>query len=1034
MLFSKTSQGFLIPIQLRLNFTYNQKFGYSFIGIIEKLEKMNLYQDEYNKQQADDFMFVIADQDNVIQDVSESVLKNLKLSLEQWEDYEEQRGKKIDLPTIISNWDDIIQEYGITDDGKDLDLNNVVNKFVKVNAYDRFQQDFDADDQIQCILMFYQEIIRVQSDQKLLRKVILLPSHKHPEFDLMHRGSIGVMSLKKNIKSAVSSGQPNQQTNQFIPMVSPSMIEGFSDDLSDDKNRIAAMSSMSSTSSSNNGGKFASQYAKTHLFAPRVPSILRLNLILFILLLFSYLVISIYNLSSFVVRHSKIIDRLAAFSYINQRNAHIRSILLDVKMIQAISLDIPNLNRSEILPPDLSRTDFYVENLQENLKTITEYQELLNDFIMKNPEYTLFDLDYNNLGFISQNGLGYYQNVSFKHAVDLYATYSSQVDLNNLIKEKIDLNISSLLIENKNGQSSSKTQRSQLEQTLFYISENGLFGLGELGNQQLYMLLDVSYEQSDSSLSTLNIAVFVSIGILSVMAISIFPQLSRMIDKHQKVIKFFNELSEETIEMQLKQSLKFKNNFLMAQAYEQKVEENVQQIHDHQIAAMILQEQQKLDEKIELQNKKVLEAEGDFESDESESIENDDPEEQKAPQDILINENDKSIQKKFQSINSSQMNSKSLSYNQQSNKVQKDRKKLYEIKDSKQKDSSVDDSKDKNSKKKRSKKRLSLGKLSNSGSKLTSSNLADQFLKKINADTINKKLKTFLVILMIGAFLNSSLIISYFQSQVVFKNDKSSVVQLRKFFLREECAYNLITYLRENIIRNIDVQIRIYESSNNSFYLDHALEYHYADCSQNEDQINQLRRNIPDFLSSAKNLLNGFESPLLCNMTFLNPEMQENYSQEQAKACFEVFNGVLQNGLASFIQYVTGIIYQIDLKLQNSRKNNYYSKKFASELLSQNSLQQSTDLILYYLPYANDAVQYTIRNESNIYFARAKSEYLLAFGLFMAFVLIGSIIFGLISYRKLKNRLLDLENLLVLMPLEDIEPKHKKQIEKYLKY
>ena len=93
-----------------------------------------------NKLPVDDFMFIIADHDNVIQDVSESVLRNLKLNLEQWEDYEEVRGKKIDLPTIIPQWNDLLIEYGITDSSqKDTDTNNIVNKIVRVSMYDRFQ-------------------------------------------------------------------------------------------------------------------------------------------------------------------------------------------------------------------------------------------------------------------------------------------------------------------------------------------------------------------------------------------------------------------------------------------------------------------------------------------------------------------------------------------------------------------------------------------------------------------------------------------------------------------------------------------------------------------------------------------------------------------------------------------------------------------------------------------------------------------------------------------------------------------------------
>lgn len=49
ILCAKNSKGFAIPISIKINFGYNHKFGYSFIGVIEKLESMSLFMDDINK-------------------------------------------------------------------------------------------------------------------------------------------------------------------------------------------------------------------------------------------------------------------------------------------------------------------------------------------------------------------------------------------------------------------------------------------------------------------------------------------------------------------------------------------------------------------------------------------------------------------------------------------------------------------------------------------------------------------------------------------------------------------------------------------------------------------------------------------------------------------------------------------------------------------------------------------------------------------------------------------------------------------------
>jgi hypothetical protein len=76
-------------------------------------------------------------------------------------------------------------------------------------------------------------------------------------------------------------------------------------------------------------------------------------------MLLSFFIISVYNLSIFVSKHSEIENRMESYSYIAESKAHSRASCLDIKMLQFIVLDLQNLNKSSVLPKDMSRIDFY---------------------------------------------------------------------------------------------------------------------------------------------------------------------------------------------------------------------------------------------------------------------------------------------------------------------------------------------------------------------------------------------------------------------------------------------------------------------------------------------------------------------------------------------------------------------------------------------------------------------------------------------------------------------------------------------------
>ena len=148
----------------------------------------------------------------------------------------------------------------------------------------------------------------------------------------------------------------------------------------------------------------------------------------------------------------------------------------------------------------------------------------------------------------------------------------------------------------------------------------------------------------------------------------------------------------------------------------------------------------------------------------------------------------------------------------------------------------------------------------------------------------------------------------------------------------------------------------------------------------------------------------------------------------------QVMNGILANGMQNFIQYVTLFIRNVDNQLDIMINKGGYSKAYAQSTLDQLNFQQITDLLLYILPACHDSAQSAMLEESVTYFEQAKSEYILAFGLFLSFTLMSSFVAGFVVYRRTKKRLLDIENLLALMPLDLIDQKLKQQVEKYLKY
>ena len=95
-------------------------------------------------------------------------------------------------------------------------------------------------------------------------------------------------------------------------------------------------------------------------------------------------------------------------------------------------------------------------------------------------------------------------------------------------------------------------------------------------------------------------------------------------------------------------------------------------------------------------------------------------------------------------------------------------------------------------------------------------------------------------------------------------------------------------------------------------------------------------------------------------------------------------------------------------------------------------MQDLSDFVLYFLKQSFNFLQDLVISTGQQYFDTARTNFLLAFGVFMATTVIFVIIIGFVGFRKAKQSVLDIQNMLILMPLDELQPGFRQKIENYL--
>ena len=94
------------------------------------------------------------------------------------------------------------------------------------------------------------------------------------------------------------------------------------------------MDGSSISSSTSDGSLYHIYYAKNMLFQSHSPRILTINAYILLSMLLAFVVVSVYNLSQFLLKYSDIQGRIQIYYYIAERNMEMRAGILELKVMQ----------------------------------------------------------------------------------------------------------------------------------------------------------------------------------------------------------------------------------------------------------------------------------------------------------------------------------------------------------------------------------------------------------------------------------------------------------------------------------------------------------------------------------------------------------------------------------------------------------------------------------------------------------------------------------------------------------------------------
>lgn len=164
----------------------------------------------------------------------------------------------------------------------------------------------------------------------------------------------------------------------------------------------------------------------------------------------------------------------------------------------------------------------------------------------------------------------YYEMYTFKNWNNQFIQNFESLNLTVFESEAPSLNVSSY-------PDSGTNYATDTERILYYLFVNGVSNMESISYMQTVTRFDESMQESADSRDQLSLARTVSITILSVILLSLFPVFSELVRLKYSVVQFLQCLSEEQVKRALKQSLAYARRLKAYEEganYSEQVDEN----------------------------------------------------------------------------------------------------------------------------------------------------------------------------------------------------------------------------------------------------------------------------------------------------------------------------------------------------------------------------------------------------------------------------------------------------------------------------
>ena len=99
--------------------------------------------------------------------------------------------------------------------------------------------------------------------------------------------------------------------------------------------------------------------------------------------------------------------------------------------------------------------------------------------------------------------------------------------------------------------------------------------------------------------------------------------------------------------------------------------------------------------------------------------------------------------------------------------------------------------------------------------------------------------------------------------------------------------------------------------------------------------------------------------------------------------------------------------------------------KYLEDQLYSHSLQEAVDLVVFYMKDGLSKMEDAVIESIQSYFHKTKSLYLMIAALFISATIISALLLILLGSRRVKSRLLEFQNLLIIFPLNNADLDHE---------